>query len=136
MIKKERILIMLILVFLLATVYLILTSKPIQKIDQSRLASDNNNIARLEEKYQAQAKNIFSDYEKLIANNNYTIEQITQIKNKLLNLKVPTKFKDLHINLILALTRMENWLINKNESEKIAGEQIINQVKTNYAWLN
>lgn len=136
MIKKEQILIILTLIFLLATVYLMLTSKPIQKIDQSRLASDNNNIARLEEKYQAQAKDIFSDYEKLIANNNYTIEQITKIKNKLLNLKVPTKFKELHINLILALTRMENWLINKNESEKIAGEQIINQVKTDYVWLN
>ncbi|MFH1233752.1 MAG: hypothetical protein V1649_03855 [Patescibacteria group bacterium] len=136
MIKKEQILIALFFVFLSATVCLMLTSMPIQKINNPNLALSNISIAQMENGYKAQAKNIFNDYTRLIINNNYTLDQITQIKNRLLNLKVPAKFKELHVNLVLALTRMENWLINKNESEKIACQQIVDQAKTDYDWLN
>jgi len=135
MTKRERVLIILIFVFLLASVYLILISKPARKVDQLNLTSDNRAIALMEEKYQEQAKNIFIDYEKLIADNNYALEQITQIKNKLLDLKTPAKFKELHLNLVLALMRMENWLIDKNESEKTKSQQIIDQIKIDYSWL-
>ncbi|MDO9399200.1 MAG: hypothetical protein Q7T79_00720 [bacterium] len=136
MIKREQILISLIFVFLLVAIYLVFTSKTIQKVDQSNLTTANVDIAQLEEKYQTQVKKIFNNYEKLIVNNNYTLDQIVQIKNRLLNLQVPTKFKDLHINLILALTRIENWLMNKDETEKVIAQQIIDQIKIDYSWIN
>ncbi|MBU0879697.1 MAG: hypothetical protein ABIJ83_04475 [Patescibacteria group bacterium] len=133
--KREQILISLIIVFLLIITYLIITSKTVQKVNQSNSATNNITTAQMEEKYQTQVKKISNYYEKLISTNDYTIDQITQTKNKLLNLQVPTKFKDLHINLVLALTRMENYLTNKDEAEKIIAQQLINQVKIDYSWI-
>ncbi|MEK7557987.1 MAG: hypothetical protein AAB530_02150 [Patescibacteria group bacterium] len=133
--KREQILISLIIVSLLVITYLIITSKTVQKVNQSNLATNNITTAQMEEKYKAQVKKILNYYEKLISTNDYTLGQIVQTKNKLLNLQVPTKFKDLHINLVLTLTRMENYLTNKDEAEKIIAQQLINQIKIDYSWI-
>lgn len=134
--KKRQILIILFFCSLLALIYLIFTSNIARKNKQPDLTLNTITTAQLEEKYQTQVKKIFNDYENLINNGDYTLDQIIQIKNKLLNLRVLAKFKELHINLVLALTHMENWLNNKDELEKIAERQIIDQIKIDYSWLN
>ena len=90
----------------------------------------------LENDYKLKAKEFFTAYEALIKNNGFTEENLTELKNKLLGLKVPVQFKELHIKFVLALTRMENYLSQKDEREKSDSFQAINQLKADYSWLN
>ena len=65
-----------------------------------------------------------------------TLEFINQTKNQLLALKMPTKYKDLHLDLILAMTKMEDYLEDGDEGKKAESEELIQQAKTEYEWLN
>jgi len=137
MLKKQKILIFLLLTLLVLVLYLILTSESVEKInvtEQSQLVEEK--IAQLETNYQAQAKPIFIDYEKLAGENNITVDKITELQNKLLALKVPAKFKELHIQLVQALDKMENYLNQKKLEEKTSSWQMINQLKASYGWLD
>jgi len=136
MTQRGRILILLIIFFLLIIVYLILTAETVVKNDQVNSATDQNKIIELEQQYKKQVIAIFNDYTKLITGESYTLEQVSQLKNRLLDLKVPTKFKDLHINFVLSLTRLENYLLDKDEAEKAKSQQVIGQLKADYSWLN
>ncbi len=136
MTTKAKILIMLLSFSLLLIFYLILTSEPANKsIQNKKIISNSINSQQLETSYKEQVKPIMVRYSELIKGN-YTIDQVTQIKNKLLGLKMPAKFKNLHINLVLALTKMEDYLTNGENSQKVASQQIISQAKADYVWLN
>ena len=93
-------------------------------------------LIKLENDYKAAAKAILADYSNSIQVADAKADQIGKAKSELLTLKVPTKFKDLHLNLVLAMVKMENFFASRDENEKIASQQMINQIKVNYAWLN
>lgn len=135
MTKRAKIYIFLIFLVLVFILYLILTAEPLDKIKNLQLNYQSQKIADLEENYKVEAKQIFNEYLALINQAGFTQEQIGQIKNKLLDLKVPTKFKDLHINLVLALTKMEDYLTTGEQTKKTDSQQIINQVETENYWL-
>ena len=136
MTKKTNILIILLLVALALVLYLILTSESVKPTAETVEPTPNESAALLEADYQEKAKPIFVDFEKLAGEDNFTVEKITELKNKLLDLKVPSKFKELHIQLVLAMAKMENYLNQKKLEEKAASRQMINQLKANYSWLN
>ena len=134
--KKAKILIVLLLVLLLLVLYLIFTSESVKEANNPALETKQDNSAMLETDYKLKAKEFFTAYEGLIKNNNFTEQNITELKTKLLELKVPAQFKELHIKFVLALTRMENYLSQKNEQEKSDSFQAVNQLKADYSWLN
>lgn len=137
--KKAKILIFLLLIFLALVLYLILTSESIENkklTKQTNQTVKNENTASLEANYRSQAKEIFTAYGKLAQDNNSTADKVKQLKNQLLALSVPAKFKELHINFVLALVRLENYLSGQKQEEKNASRQIINQLKADYSWLN
>lgn len=134
MTKKLKILICLLIALLLLVLYLILTSESATNKNQS--ASIEKTNIQMENEYIKQAKEIFSAYNNLTVSDNFTREQVSALKNQLLELKVPTKFKELHINLVMAMTKMENFFDSNNEEEKTSGQQIISQLKNDYSWLN
>lgn len=63
-------------------------------------------------------------------------EKISTLRNQLMEVKVPTEFKDLHLNLLLALNKMDSYLDDRNEEEGLAGLDLISQAKINYEWLS
>jgi len=133
--KKLKVLFLLLAVLLLLVLYLILTSESAR--EESRPAPAKNEAAvQLENNYTTKAKELFNDYSKMVQADSFTLEGLAALKNKILDLKVPTKFKELHINLVLALTKMENYLNSRNEQEKIFSQQMVNQLKADYSWLN
>ena len=137
MTKKVKILALFLLILFILILYLILTSESVKKIDNSSRPAKNQTTVLSEGDYKAEIKKIFTAYEKLSQDNNLTTEKIAELKDRLLALKgLPAKFKVLHINLVLALDRMADYLKQKNQQEKNSGQQIINQLKANYSWLN
>lgn len=136
MTKKAKVLIFFLLILLVLVLYLILTSESSTKLNDFSQQAQDEKIVLLEENYKAKAKEFLSAYENLIKDNNFTAEKITELKNKLLDLKVPAKFKELHIQFVLALDRMENYLSQKDEWERSDSLRMVNQLKADYSWLN
>lgn len=136
MLKKQKILIFLLLIFFGLILYLILTSESIKPVSHSEQPVKSDSSAWLETDYKLKAKEFFTAYESLIKNNGFTEKNIMELKNKLLALKVPVKFKELHLRFVMALNKMENYLSQKNEREKGNSFQAISQLKADYSWLN
>jgi Tfp pilus assembly protein PilO len=108
-----------------------------------RSSSDNNNdqsrqkkIEQIERDYQQQVRKIIVDYKKIMDANQITAENVFKIKQELLNSRVPTKFKDLHLDLVLALTRLEDSFVDNNQLLAEEGKQLINKTLANNDWLN
>lgn len=131
--KKQKILIFLWLILFGLILYLIFTS---ESVSNSKQPLKPDNSALLETNYKLKTKEFFNVGENLIKNNSFTEANIAELKNKLLDLKVPVKFKELHIRFVLALTKMENYLRQKDEREKGGSFQAISQLKADYSWLN
>ena len=134
--KQTKILIFLLLILLFLILYLIFTSESVKQTDNFDQQAKQANFALLEADYKSKAKEFFAVYEGLIKDNTFTEKNITELKDNLLALKVPAKLKDLHIRFVLALTKMENYLSQKDEREKGDSLQAINQLKADYSWLN
>ncbi|MDD4271765.1 MAG: hypothetical protein PHF50_03085 [Patescibacteria group bacterium] len=134
--KKQKILIFILLILFGLILYLIFTSESVKETNNPAPQTKQDNSAMLESNYKAKAKEFFTAYENLIKDNSFTGQNIAELKNNLLDLKVPLKFKELHIQFVLALTRMENYLNQEDEREKSASLQAINQLKADYSWLN
>ncbi|MFH0955685.1 MAG: hypothetical protein V1801_00495 [Candidatus Falkowbacteria bacterium] len=134
--KKQKTLIFLLLILFLLILYLIFTSESVRETTNFAPQIKQDDSVSLETGYKLKAKEFFIIFENLIKNNSFAEENIAELKNKLLDLKVPVKFKELHIRFVLALTRMENYLRQKDEQEKGSSLQEINQLKADYSWLN
>jgi hypothetical protein len=137
MAKKIKILLALSFVAILAVSYLIITSKPVNNVGkQANKEQVKVDLKKLEEEYKAGTKNILTDYSALLLNNDLNLEKVEADKNKLLGLKVPAEFKDLHLNFVLAVSKMEDYLKNGKDEDKAASQRMISEIKANYVWLN
>jgi len=136
MTKKAKVLILILCLSLLLIIYLILTSEStLTKSLPAETANKAADSGALAATYRQQIAPIFKSYLEL-EKGDYTVDQVTQLKNQLLDLRVPTEYKNLHINLVLALTKMENYLTSGDKAEKVASQQIISQAQADYDWLD
>lgn len=134
---KSKILIFFSLILLVLIFYLILTSESVKKIDDSIQRAKNETTALSEENYKMKVKEIFTAYEKLAKDNSFTAEKVNELRNQTLNLKAPAKkFIELHTNLFIALTSMQEYLSQKYEQGKNVSQQMFSQLKADYGWLN
>jgi hypothetical protein len=135
MIKK--ILFFLFLIVLALILYLIFTSESVRPTDSAVQPTSRPTAALSDEGYRSKVKEIFNAYEELSRNNNLTAANIAEIKDKLIDFKgLPAKFKDLHINFVLAMDRAQDYLKAKDQQARDASQKIINQLKADYSWLN
>jgi len=136
MTNKIKILIFSSLILLALILYLILTSDSVRPTDQATPQAEQAAVLS-EGDYQLKVKEVFKAYEELSRDNNLTVEKIAELKNELFNFKgLPAKFKNLHINFVLAMDRMEDYLKVNDQQARNASQQIISQLKADYSWLN
>jgi len=64
------------------------------------------------------------------------ISKISELKISLMDLKTPDHLRDLHLSLVMALTKIKNYLDNDVETDRQEAFEIIEQAKLDYAWLN
>ena len=134
--KKQKILIFLLLILLLLVLALIFTSESFKPENNFVQEVKPNNSVLLEADYKQKAKELFNIYDSLIKNDSFNKENIAELKNKLLALTVPVKFKELHLQFVLALTGTENYLNQEGEEGKNNSLDVVNQLKIDYSWLN
>lgn len=129
MAKKNKVLILLSVIFLLLLLYLILTSESVKRQAGLKAPAENSQPAPLEADYQPRVKELFAAFEAMARGNSLTGEKISELKNKLLTLTVPAKFKQLHLSFVQLLDKIDS-------KEKSAGQQMASQLKADYGWLS
>jgi len=85
--------------------------------------------------YEARAKAAVSEYNGLEVKGSFTADEIRKVKDELLGLKVPAEFKELHVQLVLGLTKIEDSLAAGDAKIRTEGQKKIEQAKATYTWL-
>ncbi len=141
--KFKKISIVFLAVLLLVVFYLIITTEEVN--DQMLLNIGNEDVVEninsesiidlSQDDYKQEVSRYFSEYIKIQERDNITKNNLLEIEDKLLALKVPTEFKDLHINFILAISKMRQYLEDDDENKKKESENIITEIKLNNNWI-
>lgn len=136
--KKLKILLVLLIIAVSLFFYLLLTSESLDQKSDNKANNASINLSETKEKmtanYKVSVEKIMGDYSRSDIGST-TISEVSSAKNSLLNLKVPAELKDLHLSLVMAFTKMEDYLAGKNDEAREESEKIINQAKLNYSWL-
>ncbi|MCL5794877.1 MAG: hypothetical protein M1338_00755 [Patescibacteria group bacterium] len=88
----------------------------------------NSSNPELEKEYENELKTIMAPV--------WQGQQFDGIKDKVLALKAPAKYIELHLNLVLALDKIESGKNNSDQTKVQEGLDKINQLKAQYSWLN
>ncbi len=131
---KNKIIISIIAVALLLISYLFLTAKKISFDGQSTKANASTEI--FQKTYQEKVADILDDYLRLDKESGLDLGTVIQTKESLIALKVPKEFKELHMNLLLAINKMEDFFENNNLEDKKESQDIIKNELENNKWLN
>ena len=132
--KKFKILLVLLAIAISVVLYLIVSTKPVNHsgVDEVKKVD----LVKLEKEYKEDVVDIFNDYSALIQGDEWSVRQLEEIKNRLLDLKVPTSLKDLHLNFVLAVVKMESYLQSNEEKDRIDSETLINDLEEDFDWLS
>src|SRR3989339_1654913 len=101
--------------------------------------TDKVDLKKLEAGYKTQVKFVINEYEALIGTTTEpadgTADKIMELRNKLTDLSVPLELKNLHIDLVLAFSRMENYFRGGNEEDKDFSDDLLERAKNDHEWL-
>ena len=160
--NRMKFLSILIILSIAITLFLVISSNKVA-IDKNNVSLSNNkntaiDMVKLEESYKISVKQILNDYENVINGGEIgkTAEQnnasasagpareelsdyaddITRLKNRLLDLKVPVAFKDFHLNFVLAIDKIESYMASYDIKEYNESLAMIKAVKEENPWLD
>ncbi len=123
--NKKGVLILFAIIIIVVFIIAIQRNKNIADKDVNEQPVDLEQLAK---DYQDGLQAIMPEYKALIDNTNQ--EAIDNMRQKLLDLKMPTEFKEAHVQLVLLLEQMEQSV--SAEDLQINFNNIINK----YDWLN
>src|SRR3989339_535400 len=126
MTKKKIIIVCLIVLSLFSVVYLafslkkVAVTKPVADMGGSPAGDKTGGVdlKKLETGYKTQVKFIVNEYETMVSRTETTAEDIAKLKDKLTGLSVPTDLRNLHLDLVVAFSQMENYLKNDGEEDR------------------
>jgi len=87
---------------------------------------------------QEEQNNLVADYESnlvAILKPYWEDKEIIGIKDKILTLKAPAQYLDLHFNLVVAFESLEQGQLTSNQNKTKEGEEKIQALRTEYPWL-
>jgi len=64
------------------------------------------------------------------------LSRIKNLKDKMTEIIVPTKYKDFHIEIFFGILSSERYLADNNPEDKAKGEEALAEAKENNNWLD
>ena len=159
--KKSKAIKYILSISLILVLYMLLTSdlikfKPGSELDAKGGASAVD-LQVLNDEYKAGVKIIFAKLNDIVDDVNETslislpkdgeeapllapsqeeiLEKLLTSKEKLINLRLPTEYKELHLDLVLSFSRLENSIRNGSSEDKESGLLLVSKVTKDYPWL-
>lgn len=109
-------------------IYLILIKKNNQSRTNINFLNEPISNPLLEEDYEKNIKEILEAFANQKTQLNETIE-------KILKLTVPAKYKDLHLNLVIALTKIQQGREETNQAKIEEGLADLDKIRQKHNWL-
>jgi len=110
---------------------IIFNKKANDQPDQAKII----NIKKMEEQYRAEIKIKFDDFYSYLSSSTSDSGKLESIKSGILALRVPTKYKDLHLKLVLAIDKLENYGRLGKLDDKKSSQNILDQIKIENKWI-
>jgi ribosomal protein S15P/S13E len=151
--QKAKLIILLLVISVAIFVYLLLTAR-VETVKQvttdytadNQSSSTKIDLVKLESDYRAATMPLVQNYANILkqietATTTTTeqikglSDQINQIKSHILDLKVPSDLKDVHLNLILSLSKLNSYLNNKNQSDLEEAINLLKKILDQNSWL-
>jgi hypothetical protein len=124
-----------IIVFALSSIYVIIGASMVNFTYLAKQAnSSQTDLVQLNKYYQLSAKKIVDEYSSM--QTDLKADKIAVLRQSLLALTVPAKFKNLHYSLVFAMDELYDYTINGDSSKKQASQEKIAEAKKDYGWLN
>ncbi len=124
------------LIIISATVFLYLNTQELTLNDQAGQFSRKVDIAELERNYKKDMAAIYKDISLLIDSGKMEEENVDQLRDRLLAMRVPKEYKDLHIGMVLALDKIDKYAEQGSGDSKAEGEKMIEELNQKYNWIN
>ena len=132
--KKHKIVLVLLAIAISAVLLLMITIKPNGNLNKGA-DIPKVDLVKLENDYKDDVSKLYNEYSILIKEVDVGSERLQEIRNSLLELRVPTSLKDLHLNFVLAVVKMEKYLISMEEEERDDSNTMVNELIEDYEWL-
>lgn len=104
--------------------------------EQSRSVSSSASVRMNSSEYQSGVKDVFSRLRAIENGGQVDKESLMGIKNDFLALRVPAEFKDLHLQILLAISDVEKFIDKNDESGLLDSRKAISILGETYSWLN
>lgn len=133
---KEKRIIVICLAIVLFSVVISLTffGRGIKKAEVKKQPTVD--LVQLENNYKLKTKEIVDSYLLLLQSDSINEQILMQIKDQLLSLKVPDKFKELHVELVLSIDGVGEDLKSGDQGKRLASIEILKKDKAIFDWLN
>jgi hypothetical protein len=110
--------------------------KPERTNDQIQDKSSKKiDLSKMEDDYRSEIKIRFSEIYTYLTSAAFDSGKLESIKSGILSLRVPVKYKDLHLELVLAIDKMENFEKYGKMDDKKNSLKILDQVKNENKWI-
>jgi len=139
--KDKKMLLIFIIVLLVVVGIIFAANQDRRKEFVSESAAGNQdktkeNNVKIEEEYRSGVRKVFSKLVEFEKKDEKSTATISEIKTELLNLRVPKEYKNLHVNILFSILKIEQYVSGGNPKEKAESEQYINRAKEENPWLN
>jgi len=144
--KKVKIIVILVLIFLALIAYLTLTLKEVTvkpKVPQSHedyARQVEANKQKVMNEYKLGLKNVFLEYNSLNNNSGLSGEEkntkLLGLRDELKVMTVPAEYKDMHMNLFLAYSKLGNTEIQTATSTIEEISNLMSEASTTNSWLS
>lgn len=135
--KKFKILAILLVVAAALIIALTLKTKPVKNVgEKSAVKKEKVDMEKLRQDYKAKIKDIFAEYLSLAEAENSTVEELEAVKSKLMALTVPPELRDLHVDLLFAIVKRQDFMASGNETDEAESQKRSDKIKADYNWIN
>ena len=136
MLKNLKMIFLILIILILASVIILFSRAKtitLNRQEQTKAAVD---LVKLKSDYESNMHTIYKGFSQLVNADTSDLNQINDYKGKTLELRLPPEYKDLHIQMILAINKLENFIKTGKREDKLASQKIINDLNVKYTWLN
>lgn len=140
---KKKTSILLVLLVIIITLLLFSLTKPLfkessngDKVQQELFRYEQDlkvNSDKIEETYKKDVRKIVGDY---LDKKELNKELVEETKNRLLELTVTKDLQSVHFSLVYAMDKMDDYFNNGDVRDKTTSLNIIEEMQSNYDWLN
>lgn len=160
--KIAKILILITSLSLGLVVYVIISSKLVvmeketldnQSVGESVVKKEPVDLVLLAKEYKLESKSIMTDLDLLATSyastssapidelgtsseavNSDSEIKASMLKTRAMDLVVPTEYKDLHIKMVLAISRFDEYSKTHLQEDLFEGTELVNEIKTENIW--